>query len=226
MIVTSHQPNFLPYMGVFYKAYKSDTIVLSDDVCFSKKGMHNYNEIRVKGGSQRVTVPVNAHHDTRLSDVMVAEPMKSIPKVVRTLKETYARAERYDEGEEILDLISWMARENLKLTELNIAVIRHIIDRMNIKAKVIVATEELSLAGHKDDRILMMCRQIGADVYYSGTGAKAYHDEERYRENGIELAYSDYKPVEYHQKYEPFLPNMSVIDYVFNEGYKIPEVWL
>lgn len=37
MILTSHQPNFLPYMGVIYKAYKSDAIVLSDDVCYSKK---------------------------------------------------------------------------------------------------------------------------------------------------------------------------------------------
>ena len=33
MILTSHQPNFLPYMGVFYKAFKSDVLVLSDDVC-------------------------------------------------------------------------------------------------------------------------------------------------------------------------------------------------
>ena len=39
MILTSHQPNFLPYMGVIYKAYKSDAIVLSDDVCYSKKGI-------------------------------------------------------------------------------------------------------------------------------------------------------------------------------------------
>ena len=45
MILTSHQPNFLPYMGVIYKAYKSDAIVLSDDVCYSKKGMHNWNVI-------------------------------------------------------------------------------------------------------------------------------------------------------------------------------------
>lgn len=39
MILTSHQPNFLPYMGVIYKAYKSDAIVLSDDVCYCIKNM-------------------------------------------------------------------------------------------------------------------------------------------------------------------------------------------
>lgn len=71
-----------------------------------------------------------------------------------------------------------------------------------------------------------MCERMGADTYYSGTGAKAYHEEARYREKGINLVYSDYEPVVYHQKYEPFLPDMSVIDYIFNEGYRIPEVWL
>lgn len=60
MILTSHQPNFLPYMGVIYKAYKSDAIVLSDDVCYSKKGMHNWNVIRAKNGSQKITMSARA----------------------------------------------------------------------------------------------------------------------------------------------------------------------
>lgn len=225
MIVTSHQPNFLPYMGVFYKAYRSDIMVLSDDVLFSKSGMHNYNYIRTKDGRQKITIPISAHHDTRLCDVMVSEPERSIPKIVRTLGEAYAKTEHYDDGKEILDIIGGMAKENLRMTDLNSAVIIHILKRMGIKAHVLIASEQLSLIGHKDDRILMMCRQTAGNTYYSGTGAKAYHDEERYRQNGISLVYSDYEPVVYRQKYEPFLPNMSVIDYVFNEGYRIPEGW-
>ena len=209
MILTSHQPNFLPYMGVIYKAYKSDAIVLSDDVCYSKKGMHNWNVIRAKNGSQKITIPVNAHHDTKLCDVMISEPRNTLPKIVRTLEETYAKTKHFEEGQEILDII----------------IIKHILDHMGIVRDVAVATRDLRLTGHKDDRILIMCERMGADTYYSGTGAKAYHDEERYREKGINLVYSDYEPVVYHQKYEPFLPNMSVIDYIFNEGYRIPEVW-
>ena len=226
MIVTSHQPNFLPYIGIFYKAFKSDILVLSDDVQFSKKGMHNYNFIRTKEGSMKITVPVNAHHDTKLCDVMVSEPERSIPKIVRTLKETYSKVEHYDEGMEILDIIEKMAKDNMRLTDMNIAIIRHIIKRIGIKVHILIATEDLSLVGHKDDRILMMCQQTAGKTYYSGTGAKAYHNEERYRKNGINLVYSDYRPAAYQQKYEPFLPNLSVIDYVFNEGYKIPEAWL
>lgn len=226
MILASHQPNFLPYMGVIYKAYRSDVMVLSDDVWYSRKGMHNYNFIRTKGGSQRITVPVVAHHDTRLCDVMVAEPERNIQKVCRTLREAYAKSKHFDEGNELVEVIEDMTKEDLRLAELNIELIRHILRRMDIDAEILVATEDLMLEGHKDDRILMMCKQTSADVYYSGTGAKAYHNEERYRESGINLVYSDYVPVVYPQKHGSFLPNMSSIDYVFNEGYRIPEVWL
>ena len=45
MILTSHQPDFLPYMGFFYKTARSDVLVLSDDVQFSKSGMHNWNPV-------------------------------------------------------------------------------------------------------------------------------------------------------------------------------------
>lgn len=226
MIVTSHQPNFLPYLGVFYKAYKSDVLVLSDDVLFSKKGMHNWNYIRTINGSQKITVPVAAHHDMRLCDIQVSEPERALPKIVRTLREAYARAKHYDEGQEILSIIESMAKESLRMTELNVAIIRHIIIRMEIEVQVVSATKSLALTGNKDDRILEMCRRLNADVYYSGMGAKVYHDESRYQENGIALVYSDYEPVLYRQKYEPFLPNMSIIDYIFNEGYRIPEGWL
>ena len=148
MILTSHQPNFLPYMGVIYKAYRSDAIVLSDDVCYSKKGMHNWNVIRAKNGNQKITVPVNAHHDTKLCDVMISEPRKTLPKIVRTLEETYAKTKHFEEGQEILDIIRDMAVDGTGLTELNIAIIKHILDRMGIARDIAVATRDLRLTGH------------------------------------------------------------------------------
>ena len=57
-------------------------------------------------------------------------------------------------------------------------------------------------------------------------GAKEYHENKKYQENNIRLIYSDYKPGVYHQKYGFFIYNMSIIDYIFNNGYKLPEDWL
>ena len=46
MILGSHQPDFAPYPGFFYKLYMSDVFVLSDDVAYSNSEMHKYNYIR------------------------------------------------------------------------------------------------------------------------------------------------------------------------------------
>ena len=63
-------------------------------------------------------------------------------------------------------------------------------------------------------------------MYYSGAGGREYNDEKAYAENGIELVYSDYVPVRYRQYHKKdFMENLSVIDYIFNCGYKIPEGW-
>ena len=231
MIVASHQPNFLPYLGVFYKAYKSDILVLSDDVQYSNSGMHNWNFIRSNKGQQKITVPISAHHNTRLYDILISHPDRTLPKIIRALTETYSNTRHFDEGKEIIGIIQGYANRGdayntTMLTNMNTEIIKHILYRMGIKTHILMANRDLSLVGHKDDRILMMCKQTGANVYYSGIGAKVYHEEERYREAGIDLVYSDYEPVVYQQRFEPFLPNMSVIDYVCNEGYKIPEDWL
>ncbi len=225
MILTSHQPNFLPYMGVIYKIYKSDILVLSDDVWFSKKGMHNWNYIISQNGIQKITIPVNAHHDTSLKNVLISEPEVNIAKVVKTLTQAYSKSEHFEEGNEILDIIKTQAKPGTSLTEMNSSILSHVIIKMGLNAKLLIASKDLDITGHKDERILKMCEQTNSDVYYSGKGAAIYHIEELYKKRGIELRYSDYEPVRYHQRSKEFIYNMSMFDYICNEGYKIPEVW-
>lgn len=179
--------------------------------------------IRVKSGAQRITVPVSAHNDPKIHEVLLFEPERNLKKVAKTISEAYAKTPHYDDGMELVSIIEDKAVNGTTMADLNVSLIKHVIKRMGILSDVLMGYEDLRLQGHKDDRIFMMCAKTGADTYYSGVGAKVYHQEERYVENGIRLVYSDYQPVVYRQKYEPFIENMSVADYVFNEGYKIPE---
>lgn len=210
MILTSHQPNFLPYMGVIYKAYKSDAIVLSDDVCYSKKGMHNWNVIRAKNGSQKITVPVNAHHDTKLCDVMISEPRKTLPKIVRTLEETYAKTKHFEEGQEILDIIRDMAVDGTGLTELNIVIIKHILDHMSGVKDVIDTTCNMLSAVTNIPQTILFGRSP------AGMNATGDSDLENY-----------YNMVENIQKQNMKANARTVIDLILKQGLiegKIPEI--
>jgi hypothetical protein len=73
-----------------------------------------------------------------------------------------------------------------------------------------------------------MCRYFGADTYLAGSGAAAYVDEAEFAAAGINLVYSDYSydMVQYPQRYGEFIPNLSVLDWIFNMGYTLPEGWL
>ena len=45
-VIAIHQPNYIPWLGYFYKIYESDIFVFLDDVQFSNKGMQNYHYIK------------------------------------------------------------------------------------------------------------------------------------------------------------------------------------
>src|SRR5205809_6588550 len=64
MIVTIHQPNYLPYLGFFHKMANADLFVVYDTALYSKqRGLHNRNRINTPQGAQWLTVP--AQHATR-----------------------------------------------------------------------------------------------------------------------------------------------------------------
>ncbi len=59
MIVTVHQPNYLPYLGLFQKVVRADVLVIYDTALYSKQlGFHNRNRIKTPIGAQWITVPI------------------------------------------------------------------------------------------------------------------------------------------------------------------------
>ena len=69
LIVSAHQPNFLPYLGFFDKMMKSDILVIRDEVLYVKKEFHNRNRIRINGNnplnpqSKWISIPVIEEED-------------------------------------------------------------------------------------------------------------------------------------------------------------------
>jgi hypothetical protein len=75
------------------------------------------------------------------------------------------------------------------------------------------------LAEGKNERLIALCKQAGADEYISGPSAKGYIDEDMFEKEGITLSYMDYSGYpEYTQLYPPFDHAVSIIDLIFNEG--------
>src|SRR6056300_1650653 len=65
MIVSIHQPNYLPWLGFFDKIKRSDVFVVFDDVQFprGKKHFGHRNQIKTQNGAKWLSVPIKNKSD-------------------------------------------------------------------------------------------------------------------------------------------------------------------
>lgn len=216
-IIAIHQPNYIPWLGYYYKIYQSDIFVFLDDAQFSNQGMHNYTYIKTQSGPFRLKYPVKQSLGDKILDVHAKDELGWKEKHLSILQANYGKAEYFkpvfDEYRELLISIS-----DQNIADLNIAIIKFFCKKLGINAEFIKSSE-LNLNLSKTEKIIAICKALGANVYYSGTGAKAYQTEEEFSANGIELKYSVFKPFQYNQQWEGFQSNVTALDYFMNCGY-------
>ena len=84
-----------------------------------------------------------------------------------------------------------------------------------------ICSSELPYAGaEKNEKLVSMCKFLGADCYLSGSGGKNYIQEALFSQANINLQWHNYQHPTYKQGFSGFEPNMSIIDLLFNEGPK------
>ena len=222
-VFSGHQPNFIPYMGFFYKMFKSDVFVLDDDVQYSRRAYHNSNFLIANAQKLRITVPVSYNYGDIIKDVRICYAKDWATKLFRTIKMNYRKSPHFNEGYELIE--KHIGMEHKLLADLNIGLIKDIASKLGLKCRIVVASRDVPTNLKKQQRNIYQCKKLGGTVYYSGPGGKSYDDEAGYAMNGIKLIYSDYSPVEFEQARKGQIVNLSVLDYILNRGYALPEKW-
>lgn len=216
MNVGIHQPDYIPWLGLFYKMYLSDVFIHLDDVQYSNTAAHNFNVVKTAQGELRLKFPVEYHHGDLITDVRPKYELNWREKHLKTLEMNYSKAKCFkDTFPELKDV--FMA-DYPNVAELNIAINEYIAYRFGISPKFIKSSD-FSLDTKREEKVIDLCVAVGGTRYISGNGARVYQDPAHFAERGVELTYLDYKPIEYPQVWKEFLPCMSVLDYIFNCGY-------
>lgn len=216
MIISIHQPDYIPYIGLFYKIYQSEKFVFLDDAQFSNNNMHHWNRIKTPQGETRLKIPVEQHLGTLINHVRTKDELKWKEKHLKTIDYNYCRAKYFNDFFPVFKelLLSHYAN----LADMNVTINTFIADKFGLRPKF-YRTSEMKIDSFKEERVIDICVMLGADTYISGNGAKAYQKEKDFTDKGIKLHYTDYQPIEYQQMWNEFLPNMSIIDYIFNCGF-------
>ncbi len=221
MVISVHQAQYIPWLGFFDKVDQSDVFVFLDDVQYKHREFQNRNKIRTKDGWMWLTVPVLDVRGAKIKDIAIDASRDWPGSHLKSLRAWYAKAPYFEKYFPRFE--SLLAREWRGINELNIAVIRILFEALGIEKKVYLETA-LGAGGEKTARIIAIAKKLGARAYLSGAGGKDYLSENDFKDAGIVLKYQDYRHPVYRQQFmtneKDFIPYMSVIDLLFNEGDK------
>lgn len=220
MIVSIHQPQYLPWLPYFLKVAESDVFILLDSVDFQKNGLQNRNQIKTTQGAQWLTVPVRQKLGQKIIEVQVDNSTDWRKKHRQAIQLSYGKAGAYKLYAEQLEEV--FLRDWSSLCELNIYVMTLMLRWLGIEKKM-QRSSEMKAQGSSSELVLNLCLESGAKQYISGTGGHDYLDEAAFREAGVEIVYRpSVLPEPYPQMYPKagFINSLSALDIILNCGQK------
>ena len=218
MTVSIHQPDYIPWLGLYYKIAHSDVFVYLDDAQYSNEADHNVNVIKTAQGPLRLKVPVEQHLGDKILDVRTRDELDWKEKHLKTIRMNYSKAGFFNQIYPGFEKV--IINHHGSISDLNIEINKYLCDGFGIKTKMLKSSD-MNITTTKEDRVIDICLKLGGNEYLSGNGARVYQFEDHFTCKGLKLTYLDYKPIEYKQIWPKvgFLPNMSVLDYVLNCGF-------
>lgn len=221
-VVGIHQPQYLPYLGYFHKIAQCDVFVHLDDVQFQKGGVQNRNKIKNITGWNWLTVPVTQNINQNINEVQIINKVNWADKHWRALQTNYGKAPFFKTYSGLFQQIYGKKWNNL--ADLNIEFAERICDVLDIHTEFVLSSK-IETEGTSTERLVSVCQNLNADAYIAGRGGKNYMKLGLFEKEGIEIIWQDFTHPVYQQQFPEveFIPNLSIIDLLFNCGDKTRE---
>lgn len=212
------QSNYIPWKGYFDLIGGVDHFVLYDDVQYTTYSWRNRNRIKTPTGLQWLTVPIwHTHLAQTIQETRVADTVWP-KKHWHALEHNYSRAPFFRAHRDFFEEL-YLNTRSTHLSEVNFRFLRAICGLLGIQTEF-SRSGDYRLAAGKIERVVDLCRQVGADVFLSGPTARPYINEPLFTAAGIRVAWMDYGGYpEYPQRFcPPFVHEVSIVDLIFNVG--------
>ena len=218
------QPTYLPWIGYFDLIDTVDQFVFLDDAQVLKRSWGVRNRILAQQGETYLTVPLSGHRHGEGSAFVDAliDPQQHWQKThLATIRHAYSKAPHF--AEVFASLETLFSAGHATIGALNEEFIRTTARRIGIATPFLKSSQLDGTDGRKDDRLLSICRTIGAETYIAAPGSAAYIEQEReggaFAGSGIAVVYHQFIHPVYPQRQAGFVGHMSIVDLLMNCGY-------
>ena len=210
------QSNYIPWKGYFDIIHEVDEFIFHDDVQYTKQDWRNRNRIKTAAGPVWLSIPVGSDDKRRICDVELPSGSWAADHWQR-ITDAYRAAPHFGRYRDLFASI--YARPWRRLSDLNQMLVCTVARDILGMSTSFRDTRELDLHSRREQRVLDILEQTGAEVYVSGQAAKTYIDPSHFEERGIDLVWMRYDGYpEYPQFHPPFVHEVTILDLLFHTG--------
>jgi hypothetical protein len=219
VIVTIHQPDFMPWLGFFNKIAKADLWIVLDHVENNPRDAAFWcRRVRVlaNGIPTWVSVPLRKPDKSGVVGVPINQMrlqrnlVRNMKKCRETIFQAYAKSPHYHDISLLVD--HYFAREDDSLITCNMTFIEAIMRLLSIRT-TIVYSSSLDPQGASNDLLVDLLQKVGARSYLCGNGADGYQIDSFFTSKALEVERNNFIHPTYEQgPLRTFVPGLSVID--------------
>ena len=230
MKVIISQPRYLPAVNFLQRLHFADMFVFLDNVQRQARGWENRNKILITCKSKWLTIPIYSSSRELIVNSRISGK-KWVKDHQNIIWNAYRRHPYYDgsivelfyEGiEEVLE------RQDFRFAETLIHLVLNACQIFGFKPKFTRSSSyPLTNEITGPEKLVKICKVIGASVYISGPNGKEYGIIKAFEHSGIEVFFHDYQYPVYKQfGQDDFVSWLCFFDPLFNLGVEKVKEWV
>ena len=226
IVVSIHQPSYLPWLGYFHKIYYADAFVVLDDVKYSKNSFIKRALVKKRDDQQAaayLSIPLRKHSDfARINELVCADDEDWRAEHLRKIAAAYRATPYFAAIFPGLQRAFDATRGESSLVNITAILVTHLLALLDIDRPIVHSSSLPDCPAGQDahERNLALVRRLGGNVYFSGSVARDYQEGKAVPDH-MKLIYQDFWNFLESAPYvarEKFTNGLSVVDALFNIG--------
>lgn len=194
MKIVCQQPHYLPWLGYFELFARADAFLFLDSVQWTRQGRQHRTKILARGQPRWLTVPVQGrgHREKTLKEMEVSdEPWAETQW--RIIQQAYGHAPRFrDQVEPLLRPYFEKMKKEKFLLDICLEGLWLFWEPLGLKTEIHFASD-FPGEEEKNERLIRLCRTLGASHYYSSLASTRYLDLSRFRAAGVQVEWQHFR---------------------------------
>ncbi len=214
-----HQPHYFPWLGYLNKMASVDKFIILDETQLEKGSNMYRNKLYKNDGKEKyitVSYEKTGYLEKTYNEIKIANTADWQSSQKKFLLNNYKKTPFFSEIWNEIEHVFENQYQNLDtLVEETVLLEKDLFD---IKTDIVMQSTLKYNSTEKNNHLLItLCKDISADCYLSGNGARKYMDVDLFSQNGIKVDFQKFSYPLYEQKHQ-FVPNLSGLDILFNCG--------